>query len=465
MSNVLDLTDQTLFLGERARETTNVLQCIWVYDRAVDIDALREFHHHLRRGRLCRRIERSPLPFARHRWVSPPDQSELEIVAPGRPRSEIDAWCSEQAARRPDAERGAGWHLAMLPFAEGGAVISLVVTHCLTDGVGLCEALADAAAGRDTAINWPAAASRRRWRALREDARQTLRDTTDVGRAVVAAARLARRSRDSPESTVEPTRVPAREPTNRAAPPPGPETGITLPVTTIFIDAYDFDTRAHSLGGTSNALLVGLAAHLGRRVGRVAADGSVTVGMLVNERTPGDTRANAIANVDVMVDPVPVTTDLREIRSAIKQALARHQEEPDERWALLPLVPLIPKRVFKRMLGVATGSSTTVVSTNLGAIDPDVNRPDGTKADHFAMKSLYPGVTEATMHRTNGALVVASGRALGRVFISILAYELGRTNSNDELRELISGALRDFSLTATTGWAPQRDAALVPLTP
>lgn len=461
MSNVLDLTDQTLFLGERATETTNVLQCIWVYDRPVDMDALREFHRHLGRGRLCRRIERSPLPFGRHRWVSPPDQSELEIVAAARPRSEIDAWCREQAAKRPDAERGAGWHLAMLPFIDGGAVISLVVTHCLTDGVGLCEALADASAGRDTAMNWPAAASRHRWRALREDARQTLRDTKDVRRAVVAAARMARRSRDSPERAQEPARVPKKRP----APPTGPDAGITLPVTTIFIDAHDFDARARALGGTGNALLAGLAAHLGRRVGRVAADGSVTVGMLVNERTPGDTRANAIANVDIVVDPVPVTKDLREIRGAIKQALARHQDEPDERWALLPLAPLIPKRVFKRMLGVATGSSTTVVSTNLGAIDPDVNRPDGSDADHFAMKSLYPGVTEATMHRTNGALVVGSGRVRGRVFISILAYELGRTNSNNELQEVISSALRDFSLTATTGWTSQRDAALAPLTP
>lgn len=106
------------------------------------------------------------------------------------------------------------------------------------------------------------------------------------------------------------------------------------------------------------------------------------------------------------------------IRAAIKHALARHHDEPDERWALLPLIPLVPKRLFKRMLGVATGSATTVVSSNLGAINPDVNRPDGTDADRFAIKSLYPGVTSATMHRTNGALVLVSGRAHGQVFVS-----------------------------------------------
>ncbi len=80
MSNVLDLFDQTVFVGERATGATNLLQCVWVYNRAIDIDGLRRFHHHLQHGRLSRRIERSPLPFGRHRWVSPSGQSELEIA-------------------------------------------------------------------------------------------------------------------------------------------------------------------------------------------------------------------------------------------------------------------------------------------------------------------------------------------------------------------------------------------------
>jgi hypothetical protein len=449
MTNVLDLTDQTLFLGERATSTTNVLQCIWVYDRGVDIDGLREFHHHLQRGRLRRRIECSPLPFGRHRWVTPGEQSDLEIVATPRPRSEIDAWCSEQASKRPDAEHGAGFHLAVLPFTDGGAAVSLVVPHCLTDGVGLCEALADAAAGRDNAIRWPAAGSRRRWQSIRQDARQTARDVPKIGGALVGAARLARRGRDNGVAVTPPKR--------RPAPPREPQEPATLPVTTIFVDADEWDARAHALRGTSNALLAGLAAHLGRGVGRVAADGCVTVGMLVNERTPGDTRANAISSVDIQVDPAPVTKDLHELRSDIKHALIRHQDVPDERWVLLPLIPLVPKRLFKRMLSVATGSATTVASSNLGVIDPDANRPDGTDADHFAMKSLYVGVTNATMHRTNGALGLVSGRIHGQVFISVLSYELDRPNSNDELRQRISSALNDFSLTPTAGWHTSSD--------
>src|SRR3984893_13585178 len=182
MSNVLDLVDQTVFLGERATGAISLLQCVWVYDHAIDIDALRQFHHHLQRGRLSRRIERSPFPFGRHRWVSPSDPSDLEIVATPRPREEFDAWLSEQAATPLDAEHGPGWHLAVLPFTDGGAGVSLVLTHCLTDGLGGCLAVAEAACGHGNAISWPAAGSRRRWRALREGARPTARDIPRICR-------------------------------------------------------------------------------------------------------------------------------------------------------------------------------------------------------------------------------------------------------------------------------------------
>src|SRR6201997_2924970 len=208
MSNVLDLVDQTVFLGERATGATCLGQCVWVYDRAIDIDGLRQFHHHLERGRLSRRIEQSPLPFGRHRWVSPSDPSDLEIVATPRPREEFDAWLNEQAATPVDAEHGPGWHLAVLPFTDGGTGVSLVFTHCLADGLGGCMAVVEAACGYDNAISWPAAGSRRRWRALREDPRQTARDTPAIGRAVVAAARLARHNRGSAKSAT-PRRLPA----------------------------------------------------------------------------------------------------------------------------------------------------------------------------------------------------------------------------------------------------------------
>jgi hypothetical protein len=442
MSNVIDLVDQIHFLGEEATGTINLLQGVWVYDRTIDIEGLRRFHHHLRRGRLARRIERSPMPFGRHRWVSPHRSSDIEIVECARPREEFDAWLDDQANTPLDSEHGPEWHLAVLPFTDGGTGISFVISHCLTDGVGLCEALADAAVGRDDVITWPAALSRPRWRALREDARQTTRDIPSIGRAVIAAARTRRRHRGSDGSGTP-------SPSGPRLPFIGPDEPVTLPTATIFIDAAEWDMRAQELRGTSNTLLAGLAARLAQRMGRVAADGSAILAIPVNDRAPGDTRANAITGIDISVDLAPAVTDLREIRAATKQALIHRQEVPDERFALLPIVPLLPKWLVRRMISLAVGSAATG-SSNLGGVSPAANRPDGTDADRFAIKMRYPSMTKATMHHTGGLLNLLSGRTHGLVFVSVVAYQ--PDNSNSQLQQIISHTLSDFSLSCTTNW-------------
>jgi hypothetical protein len=434
MSNVLDLLDQTIFRVERAAGVTNLIQCVWTYDLPVDIDGLRRFHRHLQRGRLARRIELSPLPFGRHRWVSPMDQPELEIVATPRPRAEFDPWLAEQANTPLDAERGPGWHLAVLPFTDGGTGVSLIASHCLTDGVGLSEAVAAAACGADDAIDWPAPESRRRWRSLREDASQAARDLPAIGRAVGDAARFVRRNASATGAAAAPR------------PMGGTDEPVTLPTATVFLDADEWDARACSLGGTSNTLLAAFAARLAQNLGRVALDGSVTLTMPINERTAGDTRANAITNVDITVDPAPATTDLRAIRTATKQALIGAKEEPDARWTLLPLVLLVPERLGKRWVGAATNSAASVGASNVGAVHPAANRPDGTDADSFAMKSLSSGMTTATMHQLGGLLSVLSGRANGQVFVSVVAYQPDRANSDDELQQRVSCVLSEFSL-------------------
>ena len=440
MTNILDLADQALFLGERATGATSVIQCIWVYDRAIDIDGLRRFHHHLQRGRLARRIERSPLPFGRHRWVMSTESSDIEFTQKPCPREEFDAWLAEQANTPLDAEHGPGWHLAVVPFTDGGTGVSLVVAHALIDGVGLAMALAEATSGIDDAIRFPAAGSRRRWRALREDARQTARDIPAVGRATRAAIRMARSHRRD-------TRSSARTSKRVAI----PDERITLPSATAFIDAAEWDARAQSLGGTSNALLAGLAADAAQRLGRTT-DGEVLLSIPVNERTDGDTRANAVTNVDVTVDPTNATADLRGIRAAIKKALIHHSEVPDERLALLPIVPLVPKRLMRRMVSLATGNAASVVSSNLGEVASVVTRPDGTDADYCTARSVYPGMTEATMQRTGGVLGFISGRVNGKVAISALSYQPGRPNSDAALRQTLSRTFAAFSLNATMQW-------------
>lgn len=217
---------------------------------------------------------------------------------------------------------------------------------------------------------------------------------------------------------------------------------------TVLVDAEEWDARARALGGTSNSLLVGLAARLAHRAGRVAADGSVEVIMPVDQRAQGDTRANAIGNATVTVDPERAITDLQEIRAAVKQTLIRHREEADNEMAVNAIVPLLPLRLLK-----AAREATTVVtlnqvgSSNLRVVNPAVGRPDGTEADSFALRVIHLGVTEARMRRLGGIQSVLSGTVNGKVFISAIEYLPGFPNSNDSLKQDLSSALKDFSLT------------------
>ena len=65
-------------------------------------------------------------------------------------------------------------------------------------------------------------------------------------------------------------------------------------------------------------------------------------------------------------------------------------------------------------MGFSAGSAASVVSSNLGVVNPAAYRPDGTGADQFVMRTLGPGVTKAIMHRLGGLLVVLSGRTQPR---------------------------------------------------
>ncbi len=175
----------------------------------------------------------------------------------------------------------------------------------------------------------------------------------------------------------------------------------------------------------------------------------------VNERTAGDTRANAVSNVGVLVAPVPVTKDLRELRAAIKHALIRHRKARDQEHAMLSIAPLLPKRL------ILVGSGTNVASSNLGTFNPAAGRPDGTGADYLVTHVVYPGMTKSLMHWIGGLQLLVSGKVLRQVFLSVLAYQPGCRNSKDALGRHLSTALNDFLLADTHLSAPESSASLM----
>lgn len=58
--NRLAHLDQAMFDAMRAGNRAQLMQCLWIYEHPVDLDALQRFHHHLNGTFAGRLIERSP---------------------------------------------------------------------------------------------------------------------------------------------------------------------------------------------------------------------------------------------------------------------------------------------------------------------------------------------------------------------------------------------------------------------
>ncbi|KUI06198.1 hypothetical protein AU188_03200 [Mycobacterium sp. IS-3022] len=444
MDNRLALVDHSLFAGHRAAGLNLVMQCMWLHEHGIDFDGLKRFHHNLRHGLMGRRIERSPLPFGRHRWVTDRGPSEIDVADFARPRTELSDWADERTQVPIDAERGPGWHLSVLPLTDGSTAVSLVLSHYVIDGIGGYQVVADAALGNHADLGYPAPHSRTRRRAMSEDARQTAREAPEVGRALVAAARLARRARRDPaRSTASPPPVALRSVDGGDV--------VIVPAVSMQIELDEWDARAKALGGNGKTLIAALAARLAERLGRRrAGDGFVTLHLPMNERTEGDTRANAISIASVSVDPELVTTDLGDIRAAIKQTLNTMQETPDESLQLRSLVPFMPKRALKRMVdaGVADPAAPTLCS-NLDEFDPIVFRPDGTDGEIILIRVTPQRATREWLELTGGQLTLQSWRVAGgsKIYVTVNAYQPGVGDTKPALHELIAKTLADFELT------------------
>jgi hypothetical protein len=441
--NRLAYVDHGFFAGQRAADQDEVMQVVWVYDHAIDFEGLRRFHHNLGHGLLGRRIERSPLPFARHRWVLDRGPSDIDIAECARPRAELSDWADERSQLPADPVSGPGWHLGVLPLTDGSTAVSLVASHYLLDGLGLIVALVEALWGNTRDLGYPPPRSRTRLRAVVQDARQTARDAPEAARALVAFAKQARRQRHDTAPSPAPRPVTLRGGDGDDA--------VVVPGTTIRIDLDHWDARALALGGTTNTLAAGLTAKLGERMGRRrAGDGAVTLLLPISERAERDTRAIAVSFARVSIDPTRVTTDLRDARAAIKQALKTLQETPNESLQLAALAPFTPKRMWKRGVDAAFADpDRPVVCSNLGDVGSVVGWLDGTHAEYAYARGTRQHMTRQSLERTGGQLQLLSLRTpvLRKVFMHVLAYQPGAENTKPALRELAAHTLAEFGLT------------------
>lgn len=443
LDNRLSFMDQAMFLTMRAMDRKAVVQCVWVYEHAVDLGALRRFHHNLGYGLLGRRIERSPLPFARYRWVCCRGSADIDIADSARPRAELSDWVDERAQVPIDPERGPGWHLGLTPLTDGATAVSLVASHCLIDGLGIGLAVAEAAHGQTRDLGYPPPRSRTRLRALAQDARRTAHGAPEIARAIVAAVKLARHR---PEGTTAPA-APARP---RRAVDHGDER-LVIPAIAINVNLDAWDARAKALGGTSHHLAAALSAKLGEYLGRRRADGTVTLQIPLSDRTEDDTRANTLSFVSVTVDPTVLTTDLSDLRAAVRNGFDALREAPEQTsptLLLAPLVPFTPKPVLRRTAeALFAYADLPVAFSSLGEIAAAAACIDGTDAEYVFGAGVLQDVTRQSMERALGELSLVFFRIGRKMCITVIAYQPGRENSKPQLRALAARALAEFDLT------------------
>lgn len=439
--NRLSYTDQAMFLALRATGEESMAQLVWVYERPVDLDAVRKLHENLGFGLFGRRIETSALPFGRHRWVSATGPAApLDIAGSARPRHELTDWADERAGLPIDPETGPGWRLGVLPMTDGSTAISLEISHCLTDGMGAVLTITDAMKGIRRELGYPTPQSRTRFRALKSDARETFLSLPEVGRTLAKTVRLAYQRRGD---------------ISRSAPPPqldyagDPDAEVQVPVISVFVDLDEWDRRAEELHGNSHSLLAGFAARLGARLGRQRADdGAVSLLIPIADREENDTRANAVSLDSIAVNPAPVTTDLSDARAVIRAGFKKRREEPDESLELLPLIPFVPKIAVKRGADVLFGFADLPVScTNLGDLDPELGRADGTDCAYLMLRGVNGRIPRKLLEQRRGLLTVASGRLGAQISITVVGYEPGAVNTKQSLREHVVHVLAEFGLT------------------
>lgn len=437
--NVLPYPDQALFLALRGAGQGAVMQVLWIYEHPLDMDGLRRFHRNLGKGLLARRIEPSPLPFGRHRWVASGPSPDIVVAEQTRQRNEVYDWADEQVNLPLDPEWGPGWRMGVQPLADGSTAVSLVISHCIADGGAVVISVMEAIHGVARDLGYPPPHSRGRLRTLAADLRQTGRDFPEIGRTLRKATRLAANRRK--QLAQSKSKVPALSNGGALA---------RVPSTSAFVDLAEWDARAESLGANSFSLVAGFAGRVAAHLNRTRkSDGMVTLIIPVNDREDLlDTGGNVVALANVCFDPAGVTDDLTATRSAIRDALKSARAAPDEMIELLPLIPFLPKRAMAPMADAAFGFSTDlpVSCSNMGDLSADLLRADGTDAQYLCFRGVDRRVTRATLERRQGLLTVTSGRIGGKIVNTVISHQPGAENSGSHLREAVVAVLDEFGL-------------------
>lgn len=438
--------DQVAFELFRSTGRSQLMQCLWLYDREIDMASLAQTYDRLASLAFNRLIEPSPLPLARPRWVRPPGTPEaIEVGARVLPRSHLLDWANRHARQTIDPVAGPAWRIAVQRFEDGTSAVSIVGSHLLVDGMGALRAIAAAARAVDIPNHYLPKGGRSRLAGAMSDIGQILADAPRTLAALTRMARTGWRKR--------PARVGAGG-NEIGAVEYTPDAPVELAAVAVRIAAPDWDACARRLGGHPNTLLPGVVATLAMKLGRRrSSDGAVSLVVPVDRRRGlDDDRALAIAFRSLNVAPDTLAEDLRPL-SAPLMALLRGMKD-NETDALAPLLPAIawmPRTIATTLVDrLFTYEDDRPVScSNLGTLPDGLACIDGTPCQQILARAVDVNVTYRDLARSHGHLVVVASRFRQTVTLCIEACQIDPSpTTTAQLRDAAAQTLADLALDA-----------------
>lgn len=438
--------DQLAYELFRVTGRSQLIQCLWLYDRDVNLAGLARTNERLAALPFNRLIEPSPLPCGRPRWVRPADGPvPLEKSADVLPRSRLLNWANRHARMPIEPVAGPAWRMAIQRFDDGTTAVSLVGSHLVIDGMGALRAIEAAANGADIASRYLHQGMRGRLAGCISDARQIV---ADAPRTVAALIRIARTKSSEPGAAAQRRMQTDADERHRR-----PDT-IELPSVAASIDARAWDACAQRLGGRANTLFPGFVASLASRLGRSRpSDGAISLLVPIDRRRGlHDERALAIEFRTMTVAPQGLATNLRPLDASMKALLRGTKEnQTDALGALLPAIAWMPRTIATALVNrlFTYAEELPVSCSNLGTIPDGLARIDGAPCERVLTRAVDVNVMRGDLERSHGHLVVVASRYKGTVSLCIEACQLRPTfTTTDELRRVTVHTLAEFGLDA-----------------
>ncbi|MFF5038011.1 hypothetical protein [Nocardia salmonicida] len=412
------------------------IHCVWLYDRAVYLAGLHDFHEALRRGPLSRTIVPAAFGPAGDRWTAVGRFADLVVEPDQVKRAELQEWIAERACAELSVYGGPAWRLTAAALDNDTAVVSLLVSHSLADGLGTYLAVAAAVHGLHLAPTYDSDGYSR-LRLFADEVHSAVRRTIRAAKALPRALTATNERRNVLSAGVVATGLPTWSERPRI-----PVVGATVP-------AAEWKAAADERGGSSSTLAVAISAGIATALGRTDEQGKAGVSIAVNTRTADDFRANALTEIhlDVDVQDGPLA-DLLPLRRRMKEMLTdpswkRSAEAGITVAAVLPrsLLPTLVRSVFAADY-LSTGCSLP------GAMDDAVLRIDGAPATEVLVyHTTYQRLeSEEELCERGGVLTVAAVEIAGKIRLSIRGWHPTTRADDTDLAHVVSDVFRGYGL-------------------